>query len=104
MHFIEDLVHDSIIDLQLCPSSEQTVDIFTKTFTEQKFQTLRGSLVVKNIVAYQMHFLLLIHFPLRGDFVPTSFSLFPHFFTVFISCIVHEYLKWPSSQDSFFTP
>jgi hypothetical protein len=51
MHFIRDLVHDRIIDLQLCPSSEQTVDIFTKTFTEQKFQTLRDRLAVKNTVA-----------------------------------------------------
>jgi hypothetical protein len=29
------------------------------------------------------------------------FSLFPHFYSVFISCIVHEYLIWPSCRDSF---
>jgi hypothetical protein len=36
MHYIRELVHDRIIDLQYCPSTEQTADIFTKTFTEQK--------------------------------------------------------------------
>eukprot|EP00253_Pinus_taeda_P023541 PITA_23541 len=40
MHFIRELIHDGIIDLQYCPSSEQIVDIFTKTFTEQKFRFL----------------------------------------------------------------
>jgi hypothetical protein len=34
MHYILDLVHEGIIDLQLCPSTEQMEDIFTKTFTE----------------------------------------------------------------------
>eukprot|EP00253_Pinus_taeda_P027691 PITA_27691 len=34
MHFIRELIHDGIIDLQYCPSSEQIADIFTKTFTE----------------------------------------------------------------------
>eukprot|EP00253_Pinus_taeda_P026559 PITA_26559 len=34
MHYIRDLIHDRVIDLQLCPLVEQTVDIFTKTFTE----------------------------------------------------------------------
>jgi hypothetical protein len=34
--------------------------------------------------------------------VPTWFSLFPHFFSVFISFIVLEYLIWPSNLDSFF--
>jgi hypothetical protein len=76
MHFIRDLVHDRIIDFQFCPSSKQTVDIFTKTFTEHKW----------------------------GGFVPMWFSLFPHFYSVFISYIVHEYLIWPSRWDSFFTP
>ena len=50
------------------------------------------------------HFLLLIHYLLRGGFVPTWFSLFAHFYSMFISFILHEYLKWPSSRDSFFTP
>ena len=47
MHFIRGLVHDGIIDLQYCPSSEQVADIFTKTFTEQKFVALRDLLGVK---------------------------------------------------------
>jgi hypothetical protein len=41
----------SIIDLQFCPSTEQTADIFTKTFTKQKFHSLRSCLGVKDTVA-----------------------------------------------------
>eukprot|EP00253_Pinus_taeda_P017526 PITA_17526 len=48
MHFIRELIHDGIIDLQYCPSSEQIADIFTKTFTEQKFRFLRDHLGVKD--------------------------------------------------------
>eukprot|EP00253_Pinus_taeda_P008388 PITA_08388 len=51
MHYIRDLVHDWVIDLQFCPSAEQTTDIFTKTFTEQKFCSLRDRLGVKDTVA-----------------------------------------------------
>eukprot|EP00253_Pinus_taeda_P015570 PITA_15570 len=51
MHYIRDLVHDRVIDLQFCPSAEQTADIFTKTFTEQKFRSLRDRLGVNDIVA-----------------------------------------------------
>eukprot|EP00253_Pinus_taeda_P034697 PITA_34697 len=51
MHYIRDLVHDRVIDLQFCPLAEQTADIFTKTFTEQKFRSLRDRLGVKDIVA-----------------------------------------------------
>ena len=40
MHYIWDLVHEGIIDLQFSPSVEQMVDIFTNTFTEQKFHSL----------------------------------------------------------------
>jgi hypothetical protein len=40
MHYIGDLVHEGIIDLQFCPSAEQMTDIFTKTFTEHKFHSL----------------------------------------------------------------
>jgi hypothetical protein len=40
MHYIWDLVHEGIIDLQLCPSAEQTTYIFTNTFTEKKFHSL----------------------------------------------------------------
>eukprot|EP00253_Pinus_taeda_P030719 PITA_30719 len=51
MHYIRELVHDQVIDLQFCPSAEQTADIFTKTFTEQKFRSLRDRLGVKDTVA-----------------------------------------------------
>eukprot|EP00253_Pinus_taeda_P016511 PITA_16511 len=34
IHYIRDLVHDQVIDLQFCPSAEQTADIFTKTSIE----------------------------------------------------------------------
>jgi hypothetical protein len=51
MHYIQDLVHEGIIDLQFCPSAEQMTYIFTKTFTEQKFHSLRSHLGVKDTVA-----------------------------------------------------
>jgi hypothetical protein len=51
MHYIWDLVHEGIIDLQFCPSAEQTADIFTKTFTEKKFHSLRSRLGVKDTVS-----------------------------------------------------
>eukprot|EP00253_Pinus_taeda_P001451 PITA_01451 len=51
MHFIRELIHDGIIDLQYYPSSEQIADIFTKTFTEQKFRFLRYRLRVKDTTA-----------------------------------------------------
>jgi hypothetical protein len=51
MHYIQDLVHEGIIDLQFCPSAEQTADIFTNTFIEQKFHSLRSHLGVKDTVA-----------------------------------------------------
>jgi hypothetical protein len=34
VHYIRNLVHEGIIDLQFCPSAEQITNIFTKTFTE----------------------------------------------------------------------
>eukprot|EP00253_Pinus_taeda_P011054 PITA_11054 len=51
MHFIRELIHDGIIDLQYCPSSEQIADIFTKNFTEHKFRFLRDRLGVKDTTA-----------------------------------------------------
>ena len=33
MHYIQGLVHDKVISLQYCPSTEQIADIFTKVFT-----------------------------------------------------------------------
>eukprot|EP00253_Pinus_taeda_P033792 PITA_33792 len=51
MHFIRELIHDGVIDLQYCPSSEQIANIFTKTFTEQKFRFLRDRLGAKDTTA-----------------------------------------------------
>jgi hypothetical protein len=51
MHYIRDLVHEGIIDLHFFPSTKNTVDIFTKTFTEHKFHSLRSCLGVKDTVA-----------------------------------------------------
>eukprot|EP00253_Pinus_taeda_P030191 PITA_30191 len=51
MHYIRELVHDRVIDFQFCPSAEQITDIFTKTFTEQNFRSLRDRLEVKDTVA-----------------------------------------------------
>ena len=41
IHYIWGLVHDRVISLQYFPSTEQTVDIFTKAFTENTFTYLR---------------------------------------------------------------
>ena len=37
MHYIKELVHDSTIILQYCPTNEQIVDIFTKRFFREEF-------------------------------------------------------------------
>lgn len=44
VHYIRDLVQAATVNLQFCPSEEQTVDIFTKSMTEAKFLKLRGML------------------------------------------------------------
>ena len=41
MHYIRGLVHDRVISLQYFPSTEQTADIFTMSFTEKTFTYLR---------------------------------------------------------------
>ena len=51
MHYIRGLVHDQIIDLQYCPTGEQTANIFTKAFTEKTFNYLRSLLgMVEHVV------------------------------------------------------
>ena len=37
MHFIRNLVHDSVIEFLYCPTDDQVVEIFTKSLTEAKF-------------------------------------------------------------------
>jgi hypothetical protein len=51
MHYIWDLVHKGIIELQLFPSPEYTTYIFTKTFTDHKFHSLRSRFGVKDKVS-----------------------------------------------------
>ena len=58
MHYIRDLVHEGIIDLQFCPSVEQMTNIFTKTFTKHKFHSLHSHLGVKDTVSRQLSVLL----------------------------------------------
>ena len=41
MHFIRNLVHDSVIEVLYCPTDDQVADIFTKPLTEAKFSRLR---------------------------------------------------------------
>ena len=40
MHFIRNLVHDSVIEVLYCPIDDQVVDIFTKSLTKVKFSKL----------------------------------------------------------------
>ena len=39
VHYIRDLVQENIVNLQFCPSEDQTVDIFTKSMLEAKFSS-----------------------------------------------------------------
>ena len=41
MHYIRGLVHDGVIDLQYCASSEKVADIFTKMFSERNFKIIK---------------------------------------------------------------
>ena len=42
MHFIKNLVHDSVIEVLYFPTDDQVADIFTKSLTEAKFSKLRS--------------------------------------------------------------
>ena len=44
MHYIRSLVHDQVISLQYFPSIEKIVDIFTKSFTENTFTSMKSLL------------------------------------------------------------
>ena len=50
MHFIRNLVHDSVIELLYCPTDDQVADIFTKSLTKAKFSKLRSMLGVQECV------------------------------------------------------
>jgi hypothetical protein len=45
VHYIRDLVQENIVNLQFCPSEDQTTDIFTKSMLEAKFLKLRSMIV-----------------------------------------------------------
>ena len=47
MHYIRELVHDKTITLYYCPTEDQITDIFTKSFTENRFAFLRSLLGIK---------------------------------------------------------
>ena len=47
MHFIRNLVHDSVIEVLYCPTNDQVAHIFTKSLTEAKFSKLRSMLGVQ---------------------------------------------------------
>jgi hypothetical protein len=78
MHYIKELVTDRIINLQYYLSSEQDVDIFTKTFTDYKFHFMHGYLGVKDTIFEQLSFLS-FHFDGAGggyhEVFPLSFFL-----------------------------
>eukprot|EP00253_Pinus_taeda_P015125 PITA_15125 len=37
MHFIRNLIHDHVLEVQYCSTDDQVADIFTKALTEEKF-------------------------------------------------------------------
>ena len=50
MHFIGNLVYDSVIEVLYCPTDDQVADNFTKSLTEAKFSKLRSMLEVQECV------------------------------------------------------
>ena len=50
MHFIRNLIHDHILEVQYCRTDDQIEDIFTKALTEAKFSKLRSMLGVLEVV------------------------------------------------------
>ena len=47
MHYIREMVHDRTITLHYCLTKDQIADIFTKSFTENRFSFLRSLLGIK---------------------------------------------------------
>ena len=101
MHYIQDLVHKGIIDLQFFPSTEQMTNIFTKTFTEQKFHSLGSRVGVKDTISYKLSVLLSIYIVIWGGGVG-SHEFFPLSSLYFSVAFVFGYLTWPRFQDPFF--
>jgi len=89
MHYIRYLVHERIIDMQFCPSSKKTVDIFTKTFTEQKFHSLHDRLGVKDTIAEQLSFSSFDTLYFEGGGGVVSHEVFPLTWPLLLGPILH---------------
>eukprot|EP00253_Pinus_taeda_P025844 PITA_25844 len=50
MHFIRNLIHDHVLEVQYFSTDDQVVDIFTKALTEAKFTKLRFMVGVQEVV------------------------------------------------------
>ena len=50
MHYIRGLVHDGIIALHYCTSSEKVGDIFTKEFSQKTFNNLKSLLGIDDLL------------------------------------------------------
>ena len=69
MHYIQELVHDKTITLHCYLTEDQIANIFTKSFTENRFSFLRSLLGIKALFSVPIF---------RGVFprgFPTSFLL-----------------------------
>eukprot|EP00253_Pinus_taeda_P024840 PITA_24840 len=49
MHFIRNLIHDHVLEVQYCSTDDQVADIFTKALTEAKFPKLRFMLEFRKL-------------------------------------------------------
>ena len=80
MHYIKGFVHDGIIALHYCASSEQVVDIFTKEFSEKTFNNIKSPLGIDDHVVNIYWRAYLIQFCsclcLREDFPLCGFASF----------------------------
>ena len=47
IHFIRNIIHDCVLEVQYCPTNDQVADIFTKALTEAKFTQLRSMVGVQ---------------------------------------------------------
>ena len=72
MHFIRNLVHDSVIEVLYFPTDDQVADIFTKSLTEAKFSKLRSMLGVQECVLRGDRLSCLLPSPNSVTFVNTS--------------------------------
>eukprot|EP00253_Pinus_taeda_P018720 PITA_18720 len=50
MHFIRNLIHDHVLEVQYCSTDDQVADIFTKALTKAKFTKLRFMVGVQEVV------------------------------------------------------